>query len=434
MATIEDMPAAHRSTPSEIAERAVMAQMQDDVEGTAQPHREPSEATTVPPARLPGVLSFVIAAVVAAVAAGLELGWGVAAGVAAVSAGAVVAGLRSRIQPSAALLGPYVLVIVAKLAVDSARFGFTLTGDSWSDTVGSTDRTWFLGLVVAPVCLMLLGGYLIGRRYPVGSILAWWTPLLAGVDGLWTLALSARLDWDRPGPSVALATAALVETLVATWAVQRLLRPGVGTQSPAQAGLTARQRDLWTVLFVAGAIAYGVVAWRQAGLILVGVIVGSMMGGLIAWRKTTSRNPADPAFHVPLFLLLFALFYLHVGEEALTGFNQAIAALTGHPWSEDAFTLFIGLAGPAVWVFGGWSLWKRQPFGNFILWFEIVGMILGEPLHLLVFPVVRMAQTGGDYGYFSGMYTALFPMIPAIIMLATIIRAHRSRNRSQDQA
>src|SRR5437773_395912 len=82
-----------------------------------------------------------------------------------------------------------------------------------------------LGPVVVPVCLMLLGGFLIGRGYPVGSILAWWTPLLAAADGLWTLALIPRLDWDRPGAALAVAAAALVETLLATWAVQRLLRP-----------------------------------------------------------------------------------------------------------------------------------------------------------------------------------------------------------------
>ena len=57
----------------------------------------------------------------------------------------------------------------------------------------------------------------------------------------------------------------------------------------------------------------------------------------------------------------------------------------------------------------------------------IVGMILGEPAHLLVFPVVTMFQTGGSYSYFSGMYTALFAMIPAILMLAEIVRETRAR-------
>jgi hypothetical protein len=397
-------------------------------EQAAPAYRQPPDAG-LGPAILPGASSFVAAALTAAVAAGIELGWGIAAGVAAVSVVALVVGLGRRVRPGTALLGPYVLVIVSKLAADSARFGFTRAGHAWSGVAGLSDLVWFLGLVVVPVCLMLLGGFLIGRGYPVGSILVWWTPLLAAADGLWTLALVPRLDWDRPGAALAVAAAALVETLLATWAVQRLLRPAVAAAPVEPVGLTGQQRNLWTVLLIAGVVVYGVTVWRQAGALPIGVIAASMMGGLVGWRRTTSRAPADPAFHVPLFLLLLALFYLHVGEEALTGFSRAIAAITGHPWSDGQFTLVIALVGPAVWVYGAWSLWKRQPFGNFILWFMIVGMILGEPTHLLVFPVVKMAETGGGYSYFSGMYTALFPMIPAVIALANIIGTHRNSNR-----
>lgn len=57
----------------------------------------------------------------------------------------------------------------------------------------------------------------------------------------------------------------------------------------------------------------------------------------------------------------------------------------------------------------------------------IVGMILGEPTHLLVFPIVRMVQKGVGYEYFSGMYTALFPMVPAILALTVIIKDTKVR-------
>ena len=128
-----------------------------------------------------------------------------------------------------------------------------------------------------------------------------------------------------------------------------------------------------------------------------------------------------------MYLLLLAFFYFHVGEEALTSFNQKIAAITGTPWPDSQFTFLIGLIGPAIWVFGAFSLWLRQPFGNFLLWFMIIGMILGEPTHLLVFPIVRMYQTGEGYQYFSGMYTALFAMIPAILAMVFIIQEHKGR-------
>jgi hypothetical protein len=129
-----------------------------------------------------------------------------------------------------------------------------------------------------------------------------------------------------------------------------------------------------------------------------------------------------------LYLLMLGLFYVHVGEEVIAPFpfSQAIAAISGTPWSDADFTFRIILIGPIVWVFGAWSLWKRQPFGNAILWYMTIGMILGEPSHLLVFPVMAMNKFGIGYQYFAGMYTALFPMIPAILALTLLLRSQRS--------
>jgi hypothetical protein len=91
--------------------------------------------------------------------------------------------------------------------------------------------------------------------------------------------------------------------------------------------------------------------------------------------------------------------------------------------------VLIGLIGPIIWFFAAWSLRKRQPLGNFVFWFCIVGMILGVLTHLLVFPLVAMNKFGIGYEYFSGMYTALFPIIPAIMALVTIMGEHRGRAR-----
>jgi hypothetical protein len=181
------------------------------------------------------------------------------------------------------------------------------------------------------------------------------------------------------------------------------------------------------MLFVAATAIYGVILFNQAGPLPVLIIVGSMLGGLIGWWITTSRVPADPSWSVPLLLLLLTFFYIHVGEEALTDFNGMISEISGVPWADFEFLLLIGLAGPIIWFFAAWSLWNKQPIGNFIFWFLIVGMILGEPTHLLVFPILRMQMLGIGYEYASGMYTALFPMIPAILALVKIIGDHRRR-------
>lgn len=181
-----------------------------------------------------------------------------------------------------------------------------------------------------------------------------------------------------------------------------------------------RKINLLTALFLSFGIIYAFSLYMQAGLLPVGVIFGSMMGGLMGWRKTTAHHPADPIKVVPLYLLLLVLFNIHVGEEYLTHFNQAIASISGHNWEDKNFTFFIALMGPIIWIYGAFSLWLKRPFGNFILWFMIVGMILGEPTHFLVFPLVKIYQQGGRYEYFSGMYTALFPMVPAILAMLVI--------------
>lgn len=294
-----------------------------------------------------------------------------------------------------------------------------LDGGWFRGGVAPAEPVWFVALVVAPVSFLLFGAQRLTRQTALGHFLAWWSAGYLLADALWQVRAPVR----SPGGVVAGAIALAVLGCVVRVA-QQLLAGGVMIEvAPGQG--SARTRTLWTVVFVCATAGYGLTLLREAGPLPVGVIVGSMLGGLIGWRRTTAKRPADPAKLVPLLLALLALFYVHVGEEALTSFNRAIAQLTGHPWADHDFTFFIGLAGPVVWFGAAWSLWLRQAPGNFLLWFLIVGMILGEPTHLIVFPLLQWRQSGGGYAYFSGMYTALLPMIPAIVALVTLLRDHR---------
>lgn len=333
-------------------------------------------------------------------------------------------------------VGPYLIALVLVLVLATCRYldGVVplLSGPlrHWFHRAFPVDiSSWFLVFAVAPVSLMLLGGYYLAKRTPLGGYMAWWTAAYALADGLVQFAVAPRLQAVF-GPAFAgslLVAAAQVTAAVVT--VQRLLRPHAVVM-PADAGvLTPRQRNLWTLLFGSVVGVYSIALYRSAGPLPLLIVVGSMVGGLVGWRLTTALRPVDPARAVPLFLVLLTLFYLHVGEESLTAFNRGVAQITGTPWSDEDFTLLIGLLGPIVFFFSAWSLWRRQPLGNFIFWFFVVGMILGEPTHMLVFPVVSMKKLGVDYGYFSGMYTALFPMIPAILGLVMILGEHRKAKR-----
>ncbi|WP_338721663.1 hypothetical protein [Devosia sp. XK-2] len=327
------------------------------------------------------------------------------------------------------LLSPYLAIPPLFVALSAARYAggwvellATHYVGLFSPAFAFTGSNWFVLLVCTPATVILFGGYLLSRRAPMGRYMAWWAALYAVSEGVVQLAGGFAAD---AGPLVLVsATLSLALIGVGLVLLQRLLAPKAA-RVEVPPPLSDRQRLLWAALFVASVGVYSATLLTQAGPLPVFIVGGSMLGGIIGWWLTTSRVPADPSWSVPLFLLLLTLFYIHVGEEALTNFNGMIAEISGQPWSDYDFMILIGLIGPVVWFFAAWSLWKRQAIGNFIFWFLIVGMILGEPTHLIVFPIRRMMMLDSGYEYFSGMYTALFPMIPAILALVRITRDHR---------
>lgn len=382
--------------------------------------------------RLACLLTVLAVAITTCVGVGISISPPFAAALAGVSLVALAAWLRGWRQTSHpdTAVGPVLLAIVLMVVLATCRylsgvvpFLAGLPKPLFAQGLALTDANWFVTFVVAPASLMLLGAHYLARRSPLGVYMAWWTVFYVIADGLLQFAIPFAGATSYAG-----AIAGVAEVLVGVIAAGRLMQSRTApVPAIAARPLSARQRNLWTLLFASLVAVYAVALMRQAGLIPFVIVVGSMVGGLVGWRLTTSMRPADPTWAVPCFLLLLTLFYVHVGDEALTSFNVGIASLSGKPWSDHDFTVLIGLVGPVVWFFAAWSLWKRQPFGNFVFWFFIVGMILGEPTHLLVFPIGAMVKFGLGYGYFSGMYTALFPMIPAIMALVTIVGEHRAR-------
>ena len=154
---------------------------------------------------------------------------------------------------------------------------------------------------------------------------------------------------------------------------------------------------------------YATMLYLQAGFMVVGIVAGSMVAGFAIWLRTTVRRPPAPGAILPAYLLALALFLFHVVEEYAFGFAPRIAAAAHVHWTEAQFVAIIVLFGPAIWIAGAIGIYKRHPLGNFIAWFFFVGMIIGEPTHMLVFPLME----GGRYHYFPGMWTSLAPMVPA---------------------
>jgi hypothetical protein len=339
---------------------------------------------------------------------------------------------------STAAIVPYLAVIVISLLLSAVRYwsGYGTHAVATLPALflphyASADVTWFVTTVTLPVSLMLLGGYALLRGHAIGRYMAWWTFAFAMADGVTQVAVEfATAGYDHRFFLGALL--AVVEIALGAFGWLRLAGRSAPAPEASLKPLTRQATILWSIGFFVFVAAYGVTLYSQAGYLPVIIIVGSMFGGLFAWLRTTAVVPANRLKVVPLYLLMLALFYIHVGEEGLSGFAHGIALISGVPWSEASFFEIIGLVGPAIWVAAALGMWLRQPWGNFLVWFMIVGMILGEPTHHIIFPVMAATKLGVGYTYFGGMVTALFPMIPAIILAASIFADSRRSLRDNE--
>lgn len=208
------------------------------------------------------------------------------------------------------------------------------------------------------------------------------------------------------------------------------------------------------IISVAIAVVFVLVA-MTAGYVNIGippvVIVGG--SGLIAfvmWFKTYLRQPLDPAIILPAFLLTVAALEFHMMEEYLTGFGPAMSRLFDISWSERGFLIIFSFVGPTLYSLTALGLYYRVPLAGFIAWFIFIGPGVAEFTHF-IFPLLTPAimpelaevvsqpvsngtfianmpnyyfKATGTY-YFSGIYTAVLPMIPGIYAVYTIVRASR---------
>jgi predicted NBD/HSP70 family sugar kinase len=204
------------------------------------------------------------------------------------------------------------------------------------------------------------------------------------------------------------------------------------------------------VLFIVTAM---VAAYRNIGMPPVVIVGGSSIIGLVLWMKTYLRRPLDPHTILPVFLLTVVALEVHMTEEYLTGFGPAMSRLFDISWTERSFLLIFAFVGPAIYALTALGLFYRVPLAGFMAWFIFIGPGVAEFTHF-IFPMLRPAihpelagsvsqvvangrfvadmpnywlKTTGTY-YFSGMYTAILPMIPGIYAIVKVLRTSRAIN------
>jgi len=193
----------------------------------------------------------------------------------------------------------------------------------------------------------------------------------------------------------------------------------------------------------------------KIGLPPVVIVGGAGVIGMVMWYKTYLRDPIDPKIVLPLFLLTVTALEIHMIEEYLTGFGPAMSRLFDISWTERSFLLVFTFIGPILYSLTAIGLYYRIPIAGFIAWFIFIGPGVAEFTHF-IFPLLQPAiepnnlepvsravsnggfvanmpnyyyKTTGTY-YFSGMYTAVLPMIPGILAIYKIVSASRANRRS----
>jgi uncharacterized membrane protein YjjB (DUF3815 family) len=183
------------------------------------------------------------------------------------------------------------------------------------------------------------------------------------------------------------------------------------------------------------------------------IVGGSAVIGFIFWYFTYLKNPVDPKIILPIFILTVAALQIHMVEEYLTGFGPAMSRLFNIPWSEKGFVIIFALVGPTIYTLTILGLYYRIPIAGFVAWFIFIGPGMAEFTHF-IFPVIEPQlepgnissisqtidgvlipdmpnyyhKTTGNF-YFSGMWTAILPMIPGSYAIYRLTKEARLQKR-----
>ena len=207
------------------------------------------------------------------------------------------------------------------------------------------------------------------------------------------------------------------------------------------------------VIAIAFCIIMPIVAYLNIGLPPVVIIGSSAVVGFIFWYFTYYKNPTDPKIILPIFVLTVAALQIHIVEEYLTGFGPAMSRLFNISWTEKGFVIVFALVGPTIYTLTTLGLYYRVRIAGFIAWFIFIGPGVAEFTHF-IFPLIQphieptnlnnvtetingtvvsnmpnyFSKETGHY-YFSGMYTAILPMIPGIYAIYRLTKEYRSNNK-----
>jgi hypothetical protein len=192
-----------------------------------------------------------------------------------------------------------------------------------------------------------------------------------------------------------------------------------------------------------------VFGYLKIGLAPVIIVGGSAVIGFFFWYFTYLKKPTDPKIILPIFILAVAGLQIHMVEEYFTSFGPAISRVFNVPWTEERFLLVFMMILPIIYTLTTLGLYYRVPLAGFVAWFIFIGPGVAEFTHF-IFPLIEphidpqniknvtrtiqgvevpempnyYYKTSGNY-YFSGMWTAVLPMIPGVYAIYRLTKESR---------
>jgi len=218
--------------------------------------------------------------------------------------------------------------------------------------------------------------------------------------------------------------------------------------------LTITQK-LSLVAAIAICIIAPTIGYLKIGLPPVVIVGGAAVIGFIFWYFTYLRKPTDPKIILPIFILTVAALQIHMVEEYFTGFGPAMSRIFNIPWTEESFLMVFMMIGPIIYTLTSLGLYYRVPLAGFVAWFIFIGPGLAEFTHF-IFPLIEphfdpgninditatvngvevadmpnyYYKTTGNF-YFSGMWTAVLPMIPGVYAIYRLTKEYRKTKRER---
>ncbi|WP_267643885.1 hypothetical protein [Haloarchaeobius amylolyticus] len=132
----------------------------------------------------------------------------------------------------------------------------------------------------------------------------------------------------------------------------------------------------------------------------------------------------DPSRVLPVYLVAFAVQFLHFAEEFSTEFytRWPVEVFNAAPFELTTFVQ-INMVSYAAFALGAVAIYRGIKGPMLIVWFFTLMGVIGNGVLHPVYPILAT----GEFGYFSGLYTSVLYLILGPILFSRLWEVRSDR-------